>query len=121
VVARVVPGEAALVHCLLPQGDREFDRLDRLLAVERYGLLVVADLPAAPRPEIGIPPAGRVAEGMPGGLAEWPALGLHFLAGVAVFVPGSRELAVLVADLFEPGLAVGDKPAADRPRHADPF
>src|SRR5438128_8638434 len=58
---------------------------------------------------------------MPGGLPERPALGLHFLAGVAVFVPGSRELTVLVADLLEPGFAVSDQPAADRPRHADPL
>src|SRR5207244_13354234 len=37
------------------------------------------------------------------------------------FVPGSRKLAVLVADLLEPGFAVGDQPAANRPGHADPF
>src|SRR5204862_5111068 len=100
VVARIIPSEPAFVHRLLPQGDREFDRLDRLLAVQRDGFLVVTDLPAAPRPEIGVPPAGSVTEGMHGGLPERPALGLHFLPGVAVFVPGSRELAVLVADLL---------------------
>src|SRR5207302_6380381 len=108
-------------HRLRPQGDRELDRLDRLLAVQRDGLAVVADLLAAPRPQIGVPPTRRVAEGVTGGLAKRPAGGLQFLAGVTVFVPGSRELAVLVADLLEPGFAVGDQPAADRPRHADPF
>src|ERR1700730_19090496 len=66
-------------------------------------------------------PAGCVAEGVAGGLAERPALGLQFLAGVAVVVPGSRKLAVLVADFLQPGFAVGDQAAADRPRHADPF
>jgi hypothetical protein len=48
VIARIVPGEAAFVHCLLPQRDGELDRLDRLLAVERHRLAVGLDLLAAP-------------------------------------------------------------------------
>src|SRR5581483_11462320 len=107
------------VHGLLPQRDRELDRLDRFLAVQHDGLSVGLDLLAAPRPEIGIPPARRVAERVPGGLADRPPLGFQLLAGFAESVPGLGE--GRVPGFLEPGFAIGDEPAAYRPRHADPL
>ena len=50
VVAGIVPGEGAFVAGVLPQSDRELDRLDRRLAVEHDGLAVGLDLLAAPGP-----------------------------------------------------------------------
>ena len=45
VVIGVVPGKPALVAGVMPEADRELDRLDRLPAVERHGLAVGLDLP----------------------------------------------------------------------------
>src|ERR1700721_2012560 len=45
---------------------------------------------------------------------------LQLLAGGAVLVPGRRELAV-EPDLGEPGLTIGDEPAADAVGHDDPL
>jgi hypothetical protein len=42
---RLVPGKPALVAGVMPEADRELDRLDRLPAVERHGLAVGLDLP----------------------------------------------------------------------------
>src|SRR5262249_2110148 len=100
---------------------RELDRLDDFLAVERDGLAVGFDLLAAPRPQIRIPEAGRVAKGVAERLAEWPAFGLELFAGFAVLLPSLRELAAAIADFLEPGFAIGQQPAASSPRHADPF
>ena len=52
VVAGVIPGKPALVHCLFPQRDGELHRLDGLLGVEHHGLAVGLDLLAAPRPQV---------------------------------------------------------------------
>ena len=102
----------------MPEADRELDRLDRLLAVERHGLAVGLDLPAVPRPQVWVPQVWRIAEGVAGGLAKRPALGLELLAGVEQAVPGVRE--GLQPNLLEPRLAIGDQPTADSERHADP-
>src|SRR5262249_58450092 len=107
------------VHGLLPEGNRELDRFDRFLAVQHDRLAVGSDLLAAERPEVGIPPAGRVAEGVARSLPDRPALGLELLAGITKGVPGLGE--GLVADVLEPGLAIGDQSAAARPRHTDPL
>ena len=56
---------------------------------------------------------------MPRGLADRMSLGFQLLAGIAELLPVLREF--LVADFGEPGFAIGDKPAANAPRHADPF
>src|SRR5262249_7257438 len=119
VVARIVPGEPAFIAALLPERHGPFDRLERFLAVQRDRLAVGLDLLAAPRPQIPVPPAPCIAEGMPAGLTDRPALGLQFLARVAQLVPGLREL--VVAGLLKPRFTVGDESAADAPRHADPL
>src|SRR5262249_40470788 len=119
VVARIVPGEPALVARILPERYREFDRLDRLLAVERDGLAVGLDLLASPRPQIRVPEARRITECVAERLPDRAALGLQLLAGVAQGIPSVRKFAE--TDLFEPRLPVGDEPAADRPGDPDPF
>src|SRR6516162_1950140 len=121
VVARIIPGEAALVTTILPKADRELDRVDRLLAVESDGLAVGLDLLASPGPQIGIPEPRRIAEGMTEGLAKGPTGGLELLASRAILVPSLRELASAVADLGEPRFAIGQQSTADRPWHSDPF
>src|SRR5205085_8836552 len=114
------PGQPAGVVTVIPKGDRKLDRLDRLLAVERHRLAVRLDLLAAPRPQIGIPEHHRVAEAVAERLTERTALGLELFAGRAVLLPSLRKLAVAVTDFREPRGAVGEQPAADAPRHADP-
>ena len=101
VVARIVPGKPALVHRLLPQRHSEFDRFHRLLAVQRDGLAIRLDLLAAPRPQIRVPPARRVAEGMPGCLTVRMPGFFQLLTGGAVLVPGRRKLAI-ETDFGEP-------------------
>src|SRR6476660_3024760 len=54
VVAGIIPCEAARVVAVVPEGDRELDRLDSLLAVERYRLAVCLDLLTTPRPQIRV-------------------------------------------------------------------
>src|SRR5262249_807580 len=119
VVAGIVPGEPALVAAVLPECGPEFDRFDRWLAVERDSLAVLLDLLAAPRPQIRIEKGRRVAEAVSHGLAEWLALGLELLAGVAILVPGFRKF--VVADRVEPRFAIGIFIAEDAPRHSEPF
>ena len=87
VVAGVVPGEPALVHRLFPQCDGELHQFNGLLGVEHNGFAVGLDLLAAPGPQVWIPPARRVAEGVASGLAIGLASGLQLLADGAVFVP----------------------------------
>src|ERR1700737_4561713 len=58
VVACVVPVDPGLVVRILPQADRELDRLDRRLVVQHHRLAVALDFLAAPGPEIGIPKGG---------------------------------------------------------------
>src|SRR5207249_9249885 len=99
VVARIVPGEPAFVVCVLPETDRELHRLDRLLAVECYGLAVRLELLAAPRPEKGIPEDNRVAKGVAERLPHRAGLGLELLPGGAVFLPRLRKLPLAVSDL----------------------
>src|SRR5262249_54583089 len=70
-------------------------------------------------PKIRVPPAGRIAERVTGVLTDRPAAGLQFLAGFTQGVPGIGE--GIVPDLLKPRLAIGDQPAANGPRHADPF
>ena len=116
VVVGVVPGKAALVHAVLPQAGHELDQFDRLLGVDDHGLAVGLDFLAAPRPQVGIGEARRVAERVAERLAERPALGLQLLGDLAIGLPGVGELGG--ADFVEPRLAVGDHAADHRPRHA---
>ena len=116
VVVGVVPGEAALVHGVLPQARHELDRFDVSLVLITDRLAVGIDLLAAPRPHVRIGEARRVAEGVAQRLAERPALGLQLLADLAIALPGVGELGR--ADLVEPRLAIGDHAADHRPRHA---
>src|SRR5262249_4004600 len=76
VVAGIVPGKPTLVAGVFPKTDRELDRFDGFPAVQDHGLSVGFALLAAPRPQIWVPPAWRIAERVPGGLADRPALGL---------------------------------------------
>src|SRR5262249_24112957 len=87
VVARVVPGKGAVIASILPQADREFDRFNRLLAVQHDRLAVGLDLLAAPRPQIRIPERVGVAESVAERLAPRTALGLQQLAGGAPLFP----------------------------------
>src|SRR6266496_3684334 len=121
IVARIVPGEPALVAAFLPEGDGVLDRFDGLLAVEHHRLAVGTELLTAEGPQERIPERGGIAEGMARGLPERMPGRLQFLAGGAIVVPGLRELAVAVADLGEPRFAVGEQPGDDRPRYAEPF
>src|SRR5262249_29103308 len=89
-------------------------------AVEDDGLAVGFDLLAAPRPEVRVPKRGGVTKGVAERLTQGTTLGLELLAGGAVFIPGLREFPVAVADLLEPGFAVGQQAASGRPRHPDP-
>ena len=118
VVVGVVPGEAAFVVRFLPERGHEAHRLHRLLGVERE-LALLVDLLAAERPQVRIAEGRRIAESVAERLADRPALGFELLAGVAVLLPGFRKL--VVADVLEPGLAVGDLGADHRPRHRDVF
>src|SRR6202011_1744714 len=61
----------------------------------------------------------RVTEGVAQRLADWTAFRFQLLAGVAVFLPGFREL--VQADVLEPRLAIGDLRADDAPGHPDPL
>src|SRR6266436_755974 len=99
--------------------NRELDRFDGFPAVQDDRLAVGLDLLPAPRPQIRVPPARRIAERVSSGLADGAALGLEFLAGVEQRVPGFRE--GIVPNLVEPRFAIGDQRAADGPRQADPF
>src|SRR5882724_1130594 len=119
VVIGVVPGESTLVAGVFPKTNRELDRFDGFPAVQNDRLPVGLDLLPAPRPQIRVPPARRIAERVCSGLADGAALGLEFLAGVEQRVPGFWE--GIVPNLFEPRLAVSDQRASDGPRHADPF
>src|SRR5260370_8508813 len=110
-----------LVMGILPKADRELDRLDRLLAIQRHRLAVGLDLLAAPGPQIGIPEARGIAESVAERLAEGTALGFELLTGRAVLFPSLRELFAAIADFLEPGFAIGDQSAAGGPRDADPF
>src|SRR6266436_6368813 len=87
VVARIIPGEPAPVMGVLPQADRELDRLDRLLAVQSHRLAVGLDLLATPGPQVRIPEARGITESMAQCLAEGMAFGFELLTGCAVFVP----------------------------------
>src|SRR5260370_39820190 len=62
VVARIVPGEPALVMGILPKADRELDRLDRFLAVQRHRLPVGLHLLAPPPPQARIPQPRATAQ-----------------------------------------------------------
>jgi hypothetical protein len=93
------------------KADCKLDRLDGFLGVQRHRLPVRLDLVAAPRPEIGIPKARGIAEGVAKCLAKWSALGLELFAGLAVFVPGLREFAVAISNFREPGFAISQQPA----------
>src|SRR5262249_38254847 len=121
VVAGVVPGEAALVVRFLPEVDHELDRVDRGLAVEHDAVAVGLHFLATPRPKIRIAEGRRVAEGVAERLTDRMSGGLELLAGGPVLLPGLRELAVGIADLGEPRLAVGDERAEDAPRQRHPF
>ena len=112
----VLDGENAGVF---PKTNRELDRFDGFPAVQDDRLAVGLDLLPAPRPQIRVPPARRIAERVSSGLADGAALGLEFLAGVEQRVPGFRE--GIVPNLVEPRFAIGDQRASDGPRHADPF
>src|SRR6202035_5895790 len=92
VVAGIIPCEAARVVAVVPEGDRELDRLNGLLAVERHRLAVRLDLLTAPRPQIRVPKNRCVAESMAEGLAEWAAVGLLLLENGAGALPGFRKL-----------------------------
>src|SRR5439155_3850815 len=63
----------------------------------------------------------RIAEGVPGRLAEGMSGCLQLLARGAVVVPGLRKLILGIAGLGEPGPAVGEQPGNDRPWHAEPL
>src|SRR6185437_2002339 len=119
VVARIVPREPTLVERILVGSSHEFDRLYRRLAVENDGFAVGLDLLPAERPHQRIDEGRRVAEAVTDRLAERPALRLEFLAGLEIFVPGLRELAV--PRFLEPRLAIGDLRAEHTPRQGDPF
>src|SRR5215469_7605296 len=121
VVARIVPCEAPFVATILPKAHRELYGFDRLLAVERDGLAVGLDLLAAPRPQVRVPEAGRVAERVAEGLAKGMTRGFELLAGLAVFLPGFRKFSFGVADLIKPRRAIGQQPAPDRPGDPDPL
>src|SRR5262249_53509931 len=121
IVARIVPSEAAFVVRVLPKADGKLDRFDRLLAVERHRLAVGFDFFAAPRPQIWVPEARGIAEGVTERLAKRAALGLELFAGLAVFVPALREFAVAIPDFREPGFAISQQPTSSRPGHADPL
>src|SRR5215472_439769 len=101
VVVRVVPGKPALVHRLLPQRHSELDRFERLLAVEHDRFAVGLDLLAAPRPQVRIPPSGRVAEGVPRSLAIGSARFFQLLARGTKLIPRGWELTVK-PDLGQP-------------------
>src|SRR5205823_10761844 len=88
VVAGIVPRQPALVEGILPHGDRELDRFDRLFAAEHDGLAVGLDFFAAPRPQIRVPERVGVAIGVAKRLAERVSLGLQLLAGRAPLLPG---------------------------------
>jgi hypothetical protein len=102
VVAGIIPREAARVVAVVPEGDRELDRLDSLLAVERHSLAVCLNLLTAPRPQIRVPENGRVAESVAEGLPEWTALSLQLRASRAVLLPGFRKPTIVVTYLREP-------------------
>src|ERR1700757_5026466 len=121
IVARIVPGEPALVVRILPKADCKLDRLDGFLAVQRHRLAVCLDLLAAPRPEIGIPEAWSIAEGVAKCLTKWSALALELFAGLAVLVPGLWEFAIAISNFREPGFAISQQPAPRCPGHADPL
>src|SRR6185437_13775116 len=82
------------------------------------GLAVCLDLLPAERPHQRIDEGRRVAEAVTNRLAERAALGLELLAGLVIFVPGLRELAV--PRFLEPRLAIGDLRAEHAPRQGDP-
>ena len=105
--------------CLFPERRHELHEIDRLLGVEDHGLAVGLDLLAAPGPEVGIAERRRITEGVPERLAERAALGLELLAGIPIGFPGVRE--GLVANLLEPGFAVGDLRAEHAPWNGNPF
>src|SRR5262249_36165228 len=54
-------------------------------------------------------------------LAERPSLGLEFLAGLAIGLPGLGELAARIADLLQPGFPIRDLQPDDAPRNGNPF
>src|SRR5205823_4843965 len=118
IVAGIVPSKPAFVAAFLPEGGPKFDRLERLLAVERY-LAVFLDLLAAPRPQIGIEEGRRIAEAMAHGLADRLAFGLELFAGGTVLVPGFWKLRD--PDRIEPRFAISVLVAKDAPGDADPF
>src|SRR6202022_4433057 len=97
VVVGIVPGKAAFVMCLVPEGGHEFHGFDRRRAVERDRLAVGLDLLAAPGPKVRINECGGVAEGMTERLPDRAILCFKLLAGLAVLLPGLRKLAVTVA------------------------
>src|SRR5262249_56128636 len=117
VVARIVPGEAALIERVLPEADHEFHGFDRLLAVEHHGLAVGFDFPAAPRPQIRIGKRRRVAEGVTERLPDRPAHRLELLASFAQGPPGVREFALRISDLLAPAFSLPDLPPDSPPRH----
>src|SRR5262249_36483549 len=91
VVVGVVPGPAALVAGVLPEGLEELHGLQRALGVDRDLLTAGVDLGAAEVPEERIRERGRVAEAVAQRLADRLALGLELLADVAILVPRLRE------------------------------
>src|SRR5260370_39439738 len=105
----------ALVMGILPKADRELDRLDRLLAIQRHRLAVGLDLLAAPRPQIGIPEAGGVTESVAERLAKGTALGFELLTGRAVLFPRLRELFAAIADFLARRPALREPYPAARP------
>jgi hypothetical protein len=123
VVARIVPGESALVARVLPEGDGKLHRLERGLGVQGDRLAVRLDLLAAPRPEIGVPESRRVPERMRHRLADGKSLGLELLANLAPFLP--RLWKRRDTDSIVKRLAVDDEIRRDRvgdgaPRSRDP-
>src|SRR5574341_1585796 len=100
VVVRVVPGEPALVATLLPQRRHVLHRVDGALAVDHDLLAGGVSLRAAERPEQGVRPGRRVAEGVAERLAVGLALLLERGGRLAQLVPRPGE--PVEADLLEP-------------------
>src|SRR5437867_13392328 len=69
IVARVVPGEAALAEAVLPERNSELHRLDGLLAVEHH-LHLVVDLGATEAPRHGVAPLVGIAQAVTAGRTE---------------------------------------------------
>src|SRR5262249_13587441 len=119
VVVGIVPGQAALVTGVLPEGLQEFHRLERALGVDRDLLAARVDLGPAEVPEERVGEDRRITEAVAQRLPDRLALGLELLADLAVLVPGLREF--LDADLVEPRASVRDGVAAAAMGHGQPL